>query len=140
MELKLNIGYQEILELVRQLPTEMQKQLRTDMYPPTDSGETAQSGHTEISHIFKSITHKEKTYQLLSSLNCTLEKNEDGFIIESVLLGVVGSGDSREDAIRDFSQEFDYLYNKLVNLEDDKLSKKMLVRKQLFKLIIDPKQ
>lgn len=139
MELKLNIGYQEILELIKQLPVEMQKQLQTDMHDPTDSNGIDQSERAEIPHTFESIIHKEKTYHLLSPLNCVLEKNEDGFIVESVLLGVVGSGDSREDAIKDFSQEFDYLHNKLIGLEDDKLSKKMLMRKQLFKLIVNPK-
>lgn len=31
MEVKLNIGYQELLNLVRQLPTNLQQQLKVDM-------------------------------------------------------------------------------------------------------------
>ena len=41
MEVKLNIGYQELLDLVRQLPTHLQQQLKADMSdPPKNQPET----------------------------------------------------------------------------------------------------
>ncbi|MEM9916731.1 MAG: hypothetical protein AAF990_01470 [Bacteroidota bacterium] len=92
---------------------------------------------TTISHVFEYIKTGEKIYQLTTPLMCTLEKEKDSFTIESSMVGVVGSGTTRQEAIEDFCQEFDYLYNKLRKLKRDQLSPKMKNNKIFFTVLIE---
>lgn len=93
--------------------------------------------NTKITHVFELIKTENKIYKLTTPLMCTLDKEDDGYIIESLMLGVIGSGETREEAITNFCQEFDSLNMKLKGLKYDQLSQRMKTIKTFFTVLIE---
>lgn len=62
------------------------------------------------------------TYILAFPLRCKLEKEDDYFLIESEMLDIVSSGKTIDDAEKNFSEEFHFVYNRYNELPDKKLS------------------
>jgi len=77
------------------------------------------------------------TYFLKCPLRCLFEKENDYYIIQSELLGVIGTGLTESEAQRSFSIEFDYLYNRLQTLEDTALTKHNLFIKNVLTQYVD---
>ncbi len=61
-------------------------------------------------------------YILKFPLRCLFEKEEDYYIIQSELLGIIGTAIATDEAQNSFSEEFDFIYNKLNSLEVSELS------------------
>lgn len=69
------------------------------------------------------IFTNEIRYKLRFPLRCLFEKEDDYYVIHSEVLGIGGTGSTEKEAENFFSEEFDFLYNKLNSLEDKKLTK-----------------
>ncbi len=78
------------------------------------------------------INCENRKYVLKNPLRCLFEKEDDYFIIQSELLGIIGTGRTQEEAEKSFSLEFDFLYNRLQTLQNEQLTH----HNQLIKNII----
>ena len=74
------------------------------------------------SFVTDTITFNKRTYNLSFPLRCKLEKEDDYVLIESEMLDIVGTGKTIDDAEKNFSEEFDFVYNRYSELPDTKLS------------------
>ena len=63
--------------------------------------------------------------------------NKKSFAIESKLLDIYANGSSVAEASVDFYDQFDYTYQRLTNIEDEKLSKHLLEAKKFITLLVD---
>ncbi len=69
------------------------------------------------------ITSRGTKYILKYPLRCLFEKEDNYYVIHSEFLGIIGTGLTENDAEESFSEEFDYLYNKLNSLDENKLTR-----------------
>lgn len=83
------------------------------------------------------IVIENKVYKLQHPLRCFFAKEEDYYIIQSELLGIIGTGRNEDEAEKSFAEEFDYLYQKLQSLKDKQLTKHNLFIKNLFSHIVE---
>ncbi|MCW3107786.1 MAG: hypothetical protein JWQ09_2292 [Segetibacter sp.] len=74
------------------------------------------------SFVTDTIMFNNRTYNLSFPLRCKLEKEDDYFLIESEMLDIVGTGKTIDDAEKNFSEEFDFVYKRYNELPDNKLS------------------
>ena len=82
------------------------------------------------------IDFNNKKYILNFPLRCLFGKEEDYFIIQSEMLDIIGTGETKEDAELSFKQEFDYIFTEYNSLSDDKLSKRLVKIKNLLNNIV----
>jgi hypothetical protein len=61
-------------------------------------------------------------YFLKYPLRCLFEKEDNYYIIQSEMLGIIGTGRTDNDAETSFAEEFDYLYKRLQSLNTDSLT------------------
>ena len=64
------------------------------------------------------------------------EKEEDYFIIQSEMLDIIGTGETKEAAELSFKQEFYYIYNLYNDTENGKLSKRLIKIKTILDNIV----
>lgn len=69
------------------------------------------------------IIAEQRKYYLRYPLRCSFEKEGDYYVIQSEMLGIVGTGTTNDEAELSFGEEFDYLYQRLNSLQDDELTK-----------------
>lgn len=69
------------------------------------------------------IVGESSKYILKYPLRCKFEKVDDFFVIESEMLGLIGTGYSEDEAELAFSEEFDYLFMKLSSLGESEFTK-----------------
>lgn len=82
------------------------------------------------------IVSDSTVYTLRYPLRCKLEE-EDGFVtIESEMLDLIGVGEDLDLAEQDFSENFDYAYYRYNELEDSKLSNRILLIRNLLNEIV----
>ena len=77
-----------------------------------------------------------KTYQLNFPLRCQLEKEDGVFSITSEMLDIIGTGVNEKDAYQNFCQEFDFIYNRHNDLNDNQLSNRLLNIKKIINLTV----
>jgi hypothetical protein len=77
-----------------------------------------------------------KKYILNFPLRCLFEKEENYFIIQSEMLDIIGTGETKEEAELSFKQEFDYIYNLYNETENEKLSKRLIKIKTILDNIV----
>lgn len=68
------------------------------------------------------IVFEDRTYILKYPLRCRFEKEDGHFVIESEQLDILAIGKTKDEVEKNFNEEFDYLYKRLNELEDNKLS------------------
>lgn len=68
------------------------------------------------------IISENAKYFLKYPLRCLFEKEDNYYIIQSEMLGIIGTGLSDNDAENSFAEEFDFLYKRLQSLNDDSLT------------------
>lgn len=61
-------------------------------------------------------------YILRFPLRCLFVKEDNYFIIQSEVLGIIGTGRSEDEAEISFAEEFDFIYNNLNSLDDSVLT------------------
>jgi len=83
------------------------------------------------------IVVADKRYELKYPLRCYFAKEEDYYIIQSEMLGIIGTGKNEDDAEKSFSEEFDYMYQKLHSLKDTKLTKHNVLIKSIISQIVE---
>jgi len=83
------------------------------------------------------IVTETKNYILKYPLRCLFEKEDDYYLIQSEMLGIIGTGLSEDDAEKSFTEEFDFIYNRLKTLDDDSLTNHNRLIKNILIQIID---
>lgn len=78
------------------------------------------------------IVAETKKYIMKYPLRCLFAKEDDYFIIQSEMLGIIGTGLSEDEAEKSFAEEFDYMYSRLNSLN----TKSLTNHNQLIKNII----
>lgn len=78
--------------------------------------------HAEPGFATDIISFNNRTYILAFPLRCKLEKEDDYFLIESEMLDIVGTGKTIDDAERNFSEEFHFVYIRYNELPNKKIS------------------
>jgi hypothetical protein len=72
------------------------------------------------------INVKGKQYILNYPLRCLFEKEDEYYVINNELLDIIGTGLTQDEAEENFNEEFDFIFNRLNNLGDDKLSNRLI--------------
>lgn len=76
-------------------------------------------------------------YILKYPLRCLFEKEDDYFIIQSEMLGIIGTGLTEDEAEKSFNEEFDFVYKRFNSLENEKLTNHNLLIKNILNQIVD---
>lgn len=82
------------------------------------------------------ISLENKTYFLSFPLRCNIEHEKNNFIITSEMLNITGSGQTEEEAQNDFNQEFDFIYVRFNELQDEDLSVTNLNTKRIINILV----
>lgn len=77
-----------------------------------------------------------KKYILNFPLRCLLEKEDDFFIVKSEMLDLIGTGESEGEAQESFAQEFDFIYQRYNELDDTRLTPRLIRIKTFLNLIV----
>jgi hypothetical protein len=83
------------------------------------------------------IVTEDRKYILKFPIRCFFEKEDDYYIIQSEMLDIIGTGKTSDDAERNFSQEFDFIYNRYNELPDEQLSEHLRLVKTIMNQIVD---
>ena len=82
------------------------------------------------------IRAKGKLFHLAHPIACVIEKQDDLLFSEDANLGIIAYGDSREEVIREFSEEFAVLWDVIAQEEDNLLTQDALsLKRKLIKLV-----
>ncbi len=92
--------------------------------------------NTTLSYSPDIIVHNNVSFILNFPLRCSLEKEDEYFMIQSELLDIVGTGETEDDAEANFAEEFSYIFNRYNDLEDSKLSDRILNIKRILNFLI----
>ena len=76
------------------------------------------------------IRTKGKVFHLTHRIACVIEKQDDLFFSEDTNLGIIAYGETREDVIRAFSNEFEVLWDVIAQEEDNLLTQDALLLKR----------
>jgi hypothetical protein len=78
------------------------------------------------------IVLKDKIYELHTPLLCTVQKEDENYIIENEMLDLYAAGETIDEAEHDFYDEFDASFQLLNNLSDEELSERLLRAKRMM--------
>lgn len=76
-------------------------------------------------------------YILKYPLRCLFEKEDNFYIIQSEMLGIIGTGLTEDKAENSFAEEFDFMYNRLNSLEASLLTNHNLLIKNIITQIVE---
>ncbi len=82
------------------------------------------------------IIHEGIKYLLNHPLRCRFQKEENIFIIESELLGIIGSGKTEDEAEIDFAEEFNFIYQRLNSLSPEEITRHNSIIKTFLNHIV----
>ena len=82
------------------------------------------------------IVYGKTKYILNHPLRCLFEKEDDFYVIQSELLGIIGTGDNEDDAEQAFSEEFNYIYTKYNSLKEEEMTNKIKVVKAILNQLV----
>jgi hypothetical protein len=71
------------------------------------------------------INVNDKQYILKYPIHCSFIKEDNFYLIKNELIDITATGLSIEEAELNFNEEFDFLYSRLNNLNDSKISQRM---------------
>lgn len=117
----------ELLHYLKQLLQEVNTEQRIDK---------SESSDITLSYAPEVIVAGKKQYVLRFPLSCLFEKEEDYFVIKNELLDLIGTGETEEEAKKNFNIEFDFLYKRLIDAGDDTLSARLVQVKQLLSNLV----
>lgn len=83
------------------------------------------------------IVSKSVKYILKYPLRCLFEKEEDFFIIQSEMLGIIGTGLTADEAEKSFNDEFDFVYQRFNDLDDSNLTNHNILIKSILNNIVE---
>ncbi len=93
--------------------------------------------HADTAFSTETIVHNDKVYVLSFPLLCKLEKEDDYYIIESEMLGIVGTGNTIDDAEKNFSEEFHYIYERYNQLPNKEISERIRRSKNILNSMVN---
>ena len=77
-------------------------------------------------------------YHLKYPLRCLFEKEEDDyFLIQSEMLGVIGTGLTEDEAEKSFAEEFDFVYKRFNSLDSNYLTNHNRLIKDILNQIVE---
>lgn len=76
-------------------------------------------------------------YILKYPLRCLFEKEDNFYIIQSEMLGIIGTGLTEDKAENSFAEEFDFMFNRLNSLEASLLTNHNLLIKNIITQIVE---
>jgi hypothetical protein len=82
------------------------------------------------------IAHNEVVYNLHFPLRSSLEKENDFYVIRNEMLEIIGTGENQGDAEKNFAEEFDFIYKRYNQLDDNQLSEKLRTIKIFLKYLV----
>jgi len=85
------------------------------------------------------IIHGNTQYILHHPLHCTLLIEDGCYTIKNDYLDIIAVEEESDEAEFSFNEQFDYLYNRLLNASNATLTKKMQQVRQLFEIIVKEK-
>jgi predicted RNase H-like HicB family nuclease len=85
-----------------------------------------------LSYSPETVSVSNKKYVLNYPLRCLFDKEDNYYVIRNEQLDIIGTGESREEAETNFSEEFDYLYVRLNSLEENQLSGRLVCIRQML--------
>jgi hypothetical protein len=86
---------------------------------------------------FDSIETNKRTYILAGEILFNINEDKKSVSIESPLLDIYAFGQNEEEAKNDLSEQFDYTFQRLNDIEDTKLSAHLLKAKQYINIIVE---
>jgi hypothetical protein len=84
----------------------------------------SEKSHT-IAYSPEIINVNEKQYILNFPLHCSFNKEDDFYVIKNELLDITATGITNDDVEINFNEEFDFLFTRLNELDNTKLSTRM---------------
>jgi len=78
-----------------------------------------------------------RKYLLKYPLRCLFAKEDDFYVIQSEMLGIIGTGMTEDEAEESFSEEFDYMYQRLGSLDANALTNHNLLIKNIITQIVE---
>ena len=82
------------------------------------------------------IIYKEHVYHLRNPLSCTFEKVENFYSVKNDILGIIGVGDTEDEAEENFSEEFDFIYNRYNDLSDNEITERIRFIKSFLNYMV----
>lgn len=98
--------------------------LTLDQYSPNES--------ISICYAPEIIESENKVYHLNFPIRCNLEHEDDQYFISCEMLDIFSSGATQNEAQENFNIEFDFVYSRYIELDDEELSNKNLNIKKLL--------
>jgi len=92
--------------------------------------------HAQPAYVTDKIVFNYNTYLLAFPLRCKLEKEDDYYLIESEMLDIVGTGKTIDDAEKNFSEEFHFIYTRYNQLTDEMLSSRIKQIKTILNTLV----
>jgi hypothetical protein len=83
----------------------------------------------------KTIIVKHPKYDV--DLLCTIQSENGYFIVQNNILDIIGTGLTEAAAKESFCQEFDFIYQRYNQIEDNKLSNKILNIKNMINVLVE---
>ena len=82
------------------------------------------------------INSQGKSFHLTHPIACAIEKQDDLLFCEDVHFGIIAYGDAREEVMREFSNEFNTLWDVIAEEEDSLLTEDArLLKRSLLELV-----
>ncbi len=78
----------------------------------------------------------DRKYFLQYPLRCLFKKEDDFYVIQSEMLGIIGTGSTPIDAEISFNEEFDFVYRRFNQLDDIQLTDHNILIKNILNQII----
>ncbi len=78
-----------------------------------------------------------RKYLLKYPLRCLFAKEENFYVIQSEMLGIIGTGLIQDDAEESFAEEFDYMYQRIGSLDANSLTNHNLLIKNIITQIVE---
>jgi hypothetical protein len=92
--------------------------------------------HAETAYSTETIVNGRTTYLLVSPLICKLEKEDNYYVIQSEMLGIVGTGLTIDDAEQSFSEEFHFIYQRYNQLSEKVMTDRIRRIKNILNSIV----
>jgi predicted RNase H-like HicB family nuclease len=92
--------------------------------------------HGEPGYATETIVFENKSYILAFPLRCKIDKEEGYYVIQSEMLDIVGTGKTIDEAEKNFSEEFHFVYQRYNEMPDKKLGERIKRIKTILNSLI----
>ena len=92
--------------------------------------------HGEPGYATETIVFENRSYILAFPLRCKIDKEEGYYVIQSEMLDIVGTGKTIDEAEKNFSEEFHFVYQRYNEMPDKKLGERIKRIKTILNSLI----